>query len=125
MTPEAEAALRAVAAQFEASREDLERIATTMADSPVPLLGNFAGEARALLIGRTLDTYRHHIDRLVRELGDRRLDEISLLDLDRLAVGVRQDALNIHQARHGYGAQESFVTLTTQEPADEPGLTSQ
>lgn len=112
MTPEAEAALRAVAAQFEASREDLERIATTMADSPVPLLGNFADEARALLMGRTLDTYRHHIDRLVRELGDRRLDEISLLDLDRLAVGVRQDALTIHQARHGYGAQESFVNAT-------------
>lgn len=112
MTPETEAALRAVAAQFDATREDLERIATTLMNSPVPLLGDFAGEAERLLTGRTLDTYRHHIGRLVRELGDRRLDSISLLDLERIAIGVRGDALTIHDARHGYGAQESFVNAT-------------
>jgi len=112
MTPETEAALRAVAAEFAATREDLERIATTLMASPVPLLGDFADEAGRLLSGRTLDTYRHHIDRLVRELGDRRLDNISLLDLEHLAAGVRRDALTSHDARHGYGAQESFVNAT-------------
>lgn len=112
MSPESEAALRAVAAQFAATREDLERIATTLQDSPVPALGAFVGEAKALLSGRTLDTYGHHIERLERELGDRRLDSISLLDLERLAVNVRRDALTVHDARHGYGAQESFVNAT-------------
>lgn len=112
MTPETEAALRAVATQFEASREDLERIASTLAESPVPLLGDFAAEASALLFGRTADTYRHHIARLVREFGDRRLDRIGLLELERAALRVREDAIERRGSRHGFGAQENFVNAT-------------
>lgn len=112
MTPEAEAALRAVASQFAATRTDLERIATTLQDSPVPLVGDFVGEVRSLLRGRTFDTYRHHLDRLARDFGNRRLDELSILDLERAAIAVREDALQRSSATHGYGAQESFVNAT-------------
>lgn len=110
MNRDSELALRAVAAQFGATREDLERIASSLGESPVPRLADFADEALQLLSGRTLQTYRHHIRRLVRELGDRRLNEISVFDLDRVAVEARYCALNERHARHGYGAQESFVS---------------
>jgi integrase len=109
---DAELALRAVAAQFGATRDDLERIAGSLDDSPVPRLADFAEEALQLLSGRTLQTYRHHIRRLVHELGDRRLDEITVFDLDRVAVEARQCALNERRARHGYGAQESFISAS-------------
>jgi len=112
MNQESEAALRAVAAHFAATRQDLERIASSLSDSPVPLLGVFAAEARAVLTGRTLDTYRHHIDRLVRDFGTRHLDEITLLELEQVAVQVRQEALRERDARHGFGAQESFVSAS-------------
>jgi len=112
VTPEAEVALRAVACQLDADRDDLERIAATLSQSPVPLLGDFAPEASALLIGRTVGTYRYHIVRLVREFGDRRLDRIGLLDLEGAAVRVRQEAIARGRSRHGFGAQESFVNAT-------------
>lgn len=112
MNREAEAALRAVAAQFEATREDLERIAGTLSTSTVPTLGEFAGQVLELLSGRTLGTYRHHILRLVDEFGDRRLDEVQPLELERLAVRTRRDALELRDAKHGFGAQESFVNAT-------------
>ncbi len=112
MNREAEAALRAVAAQFEATREDLERIAGTLSASPVPTLAEFAGQVLDLLGGRTLDTYRHHILRLVDEFGHRRLDEVQPLELERLAVQTRRDAVELRDARHGFGAQESFVNAT-------------
>lgn len=112
MNREAEQALRAVADNFAATREDLERIARTMDVSPVPRLGEFAQLATGVLTGRTLETYRNHIERLVAEFGGRRLDEVSLLDLERAAVGVRADAIARRGARHGFGAQESFVNAT-------------
>lgn len=80
------------AAQFEATREDLGRIAGTLSASPVPTLAGFAGQVLDLLGGRTLDTYRHHILRLVDEFGHRRLDEVQPLELERLAVQTRRDA---------------------------------
>lgn len=82
MNREAEAALRTVAENFAATREDLERIASSLHASPVPLIRDFAPEAAGVLTGRTLDTYRHHFARLVKEFGERRLDEVTLLDLD-------------------------------------------
>jgi len=109
---EAEQALRAVAENFAASREDLERIAKTLGASPVPTLGEFAPIATGLLTGRTLDTYRHHIDRLVAKFSDRRMDDVSLLELERAAIEVRADAIARRGARHGFGAQESFVNAT-------------
>ena len=112
MNRDAEAALRAVAENFAATREDLERIASTLDASPVPLVRDFAAEAAAVLVGRTLDTYRHHITRLVDVFGDRRLDQVSLLDLERTAVEVRADAIERAATRHGYGAQESFINAT-------------
>lgn len=112
MNREAEQALRAVAANFAATREDLERIAASLDSSPVPLVRDFAAEAAAVLVGRTLDTYRHHIARLVNEFGNRRLDEVSLLDLERTAVVVRAEATERAATRHGYGAQESFINAT-------------
>lgn len=112
MNREAERALRAVAENFLATREDLERIAGSLDGSLVPTLGAFAPQAVALLTGRTLDTYRHHIRRLVAEFGDRRLDEVSLLDLERLAIQTRTDAVSVRGARHGFGAQETFVNAT-------------
>lgn len=112
MNSESELALRAVATQFAATKEDLERIARTLATSRVPTLGDFAPHAVALLDGRTLDTYRHHIARLIGELGDRRLDQVSALELEQLAIDARRDAVTIRDARHGLGAQESFVNAT-------------
>lgn len=112
MNGESEAALRAVAVQFGATQDDLERIARTLGTSPVPTLATFAPKAVELLTGRTADTYRHHIDRLVGALGDVPLDRIDPLDLERLAIAARVDALELHDARHGYGAQESFVNAT-------------
>lgn len=109
MNPEAEIALRAVATNLAASREDLRRIADTLDRSAVPTLVDFAPRADELLTGRTRETYRHHIERLVRELGDRRLDEVTLLDLERVALGARADAMASPIARHGFGAQETFV----------------
>lgn len=109
MNREAEQALRAVASNFAATREDLERIAVSLEVSQVPLLGDFAAEATRLLVGRTRDTYRHHIERLVAAIGDRRLDEISLLDLEHIAVEVRAEALGRASTRHGFGAQETFI----------------
>jgi integrase len=76
------------------------------------LVREFAAEAAAVLVGRTRDTYRHHIARLVDAFGDRRLDEVSLLDLERTAVQVRAEAIERAATRHGYGAQESFVNAT-------------
>jgi len=55
---EAEQALRAVAENFEATREDLERIATTLGESTVPRVEDFVPDAVALLQGRTLGTVR-------------------------------------------------------------------
>lgn len=112
MNTESEGALRAVATQLGASRTDLERIAASLDVSPVPHIADFAAEALDLLSGRTLHTYRHHIERLVSELGERRLDEVSVLDLERVALGARAWALEHHNARHGFGAQESFVSAT-------------
>lgn len=112
MNREAEAALRSVAANFAATREDLERIASSLDTSPVPLIGDFAAEASAVLVGRTADTYRHHIARLAKEFGDRRLDQVSLLDLERVGIQVRAEAVTRAAARHGYGAQESFINAT-------------
>lgn len=112
MNPESEAALRAVAEQFGASCGDLERIARTLGESAVPTIGDFAPSATALLTGRTATTYRHHIERLVRELGDQRLDRVSTLELEQLAVDTRLDAVRLHDGRHGFGAQESFVNAT-------------
>lgn len=112
MNVESERALRAVADQLGATREDLQRIAETIGGSSVPLLGDFADEALALLTGRTLGTYRHHIERLARSLGHQRLDQISILDLERVALEARHCAVDDHQARHGFGAQESFVSAT-------------
>jgi integrase len=112
MNRDAEHALRAVAANLGATRQDLERIARSSSESRVPLLGDFAPVARRMLTGRTADTYRHHIDRLVDELGTRRLDEIGLLDLEQTAVEVRATALARSGSLHGYGAQESFVNAT-------------
>lgn len=112
MKPESERALRAVATQFGATREDLERIASSLATSPVPLLRDFANEAMSLLTGRTRETYAHHISRLVVEFGDRPLDQITPLDLERVSVQARLCAVTHRAARHGYGAQESFVSAT-------------
>lgn len=112
MNREAEAALRTVAENFAATREDLERIASSLHASPVPLIRDFAPEAAGVLTGRTLDTYRHHFARLVKEFGERRLDEVTLLDLERAAVEVRADAIERAATRHGYGAQESFINAT-------------
>ena len=112
MNPEAERALLAVARQFEATRQDLERLALSFEASTVPTVGAFAREVKSLLVGRTLDTYRAHLDRLASALGDRRLDEVSLLTLEKLAVDVRRDALARARTKHGYGAQESFVNAT-------------
>lgn len=112
MNIEGEHALRAVAQHLSASREDLQHIALTLETSPVPTVGAFAPLAVALLSGRTLETYRHHIDRLVAAFGDRRMDEVSLLDLERIAVEVRTDAVAVRGARHGFGAQESFVNAS-------------
>lgn len=78
----------------------------------LPLLAEFAPVASRLLTGRTADTYRHHIDRLVAELGGRRLDEVTLLDLEQVAVVVRGETLGRAGYRHGYGAQESFLNAT-------------
>lgn len=112
MNRDAEQALRAVAANLGATREDLERIAHTASESRVPRLVDFAPLASRLLTGRTADTYRHHIDRLVDEFGTRRLDEIDLLDLEQTALEIRAEALGRTGSRHGYGAQESFVNAT-------------
>jgi len=112
MNREAEQALRSLAATFAVKRDDLERIASSLDASTVPLVGDFAAEAAALLVGRTLDTYRHHIQRLIAELGHRRLDEVSLLDLERVAGKARADAMDHPSSRHGYGAQESFINAT-------------
>lgn len=109
MNREAEQALRAVAENFAASREDLQRIALTLDASPVPRLRDFAPLAAGVLTGRTLDTYRHHIDRLVSEFGERRLDAVSQFELERAAMEVRIDSLALRGARHGFGAEESFV----------------
>lgn len=100
--------MRAIAERFSATREDLQRIAETLGDSAVPTVAEFAPHSMQVLAGRTLDTYRHHVERLVTEFGDRRLDEVSLLDLERVAVATRQDALQ-RGASHGFGAQETFV----------------
>lgn len=110
MNRDAENALRAVAENFAATREDLERIARTLGASPVPTVADFAPLATRALTGRTLGTYRHHIERLVAEFGDRRLDEVRLLDLEHAAVEVRADAMARRGTRHGFGAQESFVS---------------
>lgn len=112
MNREAEEALRSVAVGFSATRQDLERIASNLAESAVPTVRDFAVTAMELLDGRTFDTYRHHIERLVTALGDRRLDEISLLELERIAATARSDAVSRPISRHGYGAQESFVNAT-------------
>lgn len=112
MNRDVEQALRALAATFAVKRDDLERIASSLDASPTPLVGDFAAEAAALLVGRTLDTYRHHIQRLITELGHRRLDEVSLLDLERVAGKARADAMDHPSSRHGYGAQESFINAT-------------
>lgn len=112
MNRDAEAALRAVAEHFAATREDLERIASSLGSSPVPLVRDFAPDTAGVLAGRTLATYRHHIARLVEEFGDRRLDEVNLLDLERAAVQVRADAIDRAATRHGYGAQESFINAS-------------
>lgn len=112
MNRESEEALRAVAMQFGATCEDLERIGRRLGASAVPTLASFAPEARRLLSGRTADTYGHHIDRLVAEFGDRRLDQITPLELERLALEARNTALSRRDARHGFGAQESFVNAT-------------
>lgn len=109
MNAEAERALRAVAAQFEATREDLERIALSLKVSPVPLVGSFADDVKRLLVGRTLTAYSRPLDRLITEFGDRRLNEVTLLDLERLAIDVRREALADGRAKHGFGAQETFV----------------
>lgn len=69
-----------------ATREDLERIAATLDSSPAPLLAHFAPTTLALLGRRKLRTYLHHIEHLVVEFGDRRLDDITLVDLERTAV---------------------------------------
>jgi len=109
---DAEAALRAVALNFEATRDDLERIAATLDRSTVPSVASFTGDVTALLVGRTLETYRVHLNRLVHEYGTRKLDEVTLLDLERLAVQTRLDSLQHPRSRHGFGAQESFVNAT-------------
>lgn len=110
MNRDAEDALRAIAERFSATREDLERIAETLGGSVMPSVADFAPLAAEVLTGRTLDTYRNHIERLIAEFGDRRLDEVSLLDLERVAVATRQDAL-ARGATHGFGAQETFVNV--------------
>lgn len=112
MNRESEQTIRALAAHLGATREDLDRIARTLSESSVPTLADFAPVATRLLTGRTLDTYRHHIDRLVAVLGGRRLDEVTLLELEQVAVDVRGEARRRAGSRHGYGAQESFVNAT-------------
>lgn len=112
MNAETEAALRSVAESFAATRQDLVRIAETLCESTIPMLPDFAAEVLELLVGRTFSTYRHHIRRLASEFSDRRLDEVSLLELDRVAVRVRSEAMSQPAARHGYGAQETFVNAT-------------
>ncbi|MGH9153948.1 MAG: tyrosine-type recombinase/integrase [Acidimicrobiales bacterium] len=112
MNVDAELTIRALASHLGATREDLARIARTLPESPVPTVAEFAPVAARLLTGRTADTYRHHIDRLVTELGARRLNDVTLLDLEQAAVDVRGEALTRSGARHGYGAQESFVNAT-------------
>jgi len=112
MKRDAEETIRALAAHLGATREDLDRIARTLPESAVPSLAEFAPVATRLLTGRTSDTYRHHIDRLVDGLGSRRLDDVTLLDLEQLAIDVRTEALGRSGSRHGYGAQESFVNAT-------------
>lgn len=112
MNLEAEAALRAVAAHFAATQEDLQRIALTLEASPVPLLGSFVAEVLDLLTGRTLDTYRHHLERLVEKFGTRRLDEVTPLELEKTALDVRAEARSKSASRHGFGAQETFVNAT-------------
>ena len=101
-----------MAENFAATREDLERIASSLDVSPVPMIRDFAAEAAAVLVGRPADTYRHHIGRLVKEFGDRRLDQVTLLDLERLAIQVRAEAIERAATRHGYGAQEGFINAT-------------
>lgn len=109
MNTDAERALRAVATQFGATREDLERLALSLERSPVPRVCSFAEEVKGLLLGRTLTAYSSHLDHLVDALGERRLDEVSLLDLEQLAIEVRQVALANERSKHGFGAQETFV----------------
>lgn len=112
MKSESEHVLRTVAQNLGATREDLERIAMTLESSPVPTVGEFAPTTRALLGRRTQRTYRHHIDRLIADFGDRRLDEVSLFDLERVAQSVRVEVQEADPGRHGFGAQESFVNAT-------------
>lgn len=112
MNTEAERALRAVADSFSATREDLQRIARTLDVTTVPTVAQFVPVTRALLSGRTLDTYGHHLDRLTVAFGPRRLDELSLLELEQVATDVRTQAVSQRGARHGFGAQESFVNAT-------------
>jgi hypothetical protein len=102
---EAEDALRSVAAGFSATRQDLERIALSLGESSVPRLGDFAAIATSLLDGRTRETYQHHIDRLIHTFGERRLDDISLLELEQVAAAARASAVERPTGRHGYGAQ--------------------
>lgn len=112
MNPDLEQVLRAVATQVGATREDLTRIAHTLGESRVPTVVEFVPVTRRLLKGRTADTYAPHLDRLADVFGDRRLDDITLLDLEQAAVDVRADALTKAASRHGYGAKESFVNAT-------------
>lgn len=112
MNRDAESTIRALAAHLGATRDDLDRIARSLPESPVPTVKEFAPTATRLLTGRTADTYRHHLERLVREMGDRRLDEVTLLDLEQAAVDARGEALARSRSRHGFGAQESFVNAT-------------
>lgn len=110
MQPDAERALRAVAVQLEATSEDLHVLADTLESSTVPLVADFVDDALQLLSGRTLETYRPQVTRLADLLGHKRLDDVTLLDLEAAAVAARQAALANCRSRQGFGAQESFVS---------------
>lgn len=112
LSPELERAARATLTSFGATRDDLLRIADSLGASAIPTIERFRPDVEAIVPSPSRKLYLAGFDRLQAALGKRRLDDVTLLDLEQVLAGVLADAKANHRSVHGHSAGEHFVNAT-------------
>ena len=108
--------LDAVATLLEANGLSVEDLAQHRAQHggsthrpPTPTVSEWVAEVAPIVPPGAAKTYQRYWRLLVEHLGDRRLDEVSSLDLKRVVVAAKDGAVLRRNSKGGVGAQENCV----------------
>lgn len=77
--------------------------------APLPTVAEWVAKVAAITTPGAAKTYQRYWRLLVEHLGDRRLDEVSQLDLKQVVVAAKEAAIVRRNSKGGVGAQENCV----------------